>query len=201
MFTGIVETLGEVIGLTKNLENLDIEVRSILTPELKIDQSLSHNGVCLTVTDIYEDHYKVTAIKETLELSNLSDCKLGDQVNLERCVKLSDRLDGHIVQGHVDTKARCITKSNQKGSWLFTFKYPTEYSSHIISKGSICINGVSLTVVQPQDDLFSVAIIPYTYDHTNFNVLEEGDSVNLEFDLIGKYIQRHISLLDVRLNK
>ncbi|MCG2429701.1 riboflavin synthase [Aequorivita xiaoshiensis] len=188
MFTGIIETLGEVAKLTKDGENLHIEIKSPLASELKIDQSVSHNGVCLTVVEIKDDAYVVTAIQETLEKTNLNTLKNNALVNLERAMKLGDRLDGHIVQGHVDGVAECISIKEADGSWVYTFQYSnSEFST--VEKGSITVNGVSLTVVDSKKSQFSVAIIPYTYEHTNFKEIKVGDKVNLEFDIIGKYVK------------
>ena len=188
MFTGIIETLGEVAKLTKDGENLHIEIKSPLASELKIDQSVSHNGVCLTVVEIKDHSYVVTAIQETLEKTNLNTLKYNALVNLERAMKLGDRLDGHIVQGHVDGVAECISIKEADGSWVYTFQYSnSEFST--VEKGSITVNGVSLTVVDSKKSQFSVAIIPYTYEHTNFKEIKVGDKVNLEFDIIGKYVK------------
>ncbi len=187
MFTGIIESISTVVSLKNEGNNLNISCKSEITNELKIDQSLSHNGVCLTVVKIEDDMYTVTAIKETLEKSNLGGLKIGDKVNLERSMKLGDRLDGHIVQGHVDQKAKCTNIIEENGSWLFSFKYKTS-NNITVEKGSVCVNGVSLTVVNSGDNNFSVAIIPYTYNHTNFNTFEVGTVVNIEFDIVGKYI-------------
>ena len=190
MFTGIIETIGEITTLTKEKENLHIKVKSTLAPELKIDQSVSHNGVCLTVVDVAQDSYLVTAIKETLDKSNLKNLVVGKNVNLERAMKLGDRLDGHLVQGHVDEKGICSAISEIAGSWVFTFQYNSAAGNITVEKGSITVNGVSLTVVNSKKNEFSVAIIPFTYDHTNFNEIKIGDTVNLEFDVIGKYVKR-----------
>ena len=190
MFTGIIEDLGVLTHLSKDQDNLQLTIKSNITPELKIDQSVSHNGVCLTVTNINNNEYSVTAIKETLNKTTLGDLKLGDVINLERAMKLGDRLDGHIVQGHVDQTGVCTSVMNQEGSWVFTFEYNTETNNITIEKGSITVNGVSLTVVDSKKDAFSVAIIPYTFEHTNFNQIVEGNLVNLEFDVLGKYIQK-----------
>ena len=187
MFTGIIESISTVVSLKNEGNNLNISCKSEITNELKIDQSLSHNGVCLTVVKIEDDIYTVIAIKETLEKSNLGGLKIGDKVNLERSMKLGDRLDGHIVQGHVDQKAKCTNIIEENGSWLFSFKYKTS-DNITVEKGSVCVNGVSLTVVNSGDNNFSVAIIPYTYNHTNFNTFEVGTAVNIEFDIVGKYI-------------
>ncbi|WP_055444170.1 riboflavin synthase [Lacinutrix himadriensis] len=194
MFTGIIEELGEVKQLDQELDNLHITVQSNFTQELQIDQSVAHNGVCLTVVAINNNEYKVTAIKETLEKTNLNTIKVGDVVNLERAMQLGERLDGHIVQGHVDQTATCIHIENTSGSWLFTFKYDSALNNITIEKGSITINGVSLTVVNSKKDEFSVAIIPYTYEHTNFKHFKMGTEVNLEFDVIGKYVARLVDL-------
>lgn len=190
MFTGIVEEVGEIVEITKEQGNLNVQVAAAMTPELKIDQSVAHNGVCLTVVAINDGSYRVTAIQETLEKTNLGDLSIGDSVNLERGMKLGARLDGHIVQGHVDQTAECIAKKEENGSWVFTFKYDPSLGNITIEKGSITINGVSLTVVNSGADHFSVAIIPYTYTNTTFKNLKEGNTVNLEFDVIGKYVKR-----------
>lgn len=190
MFTGIIEDLGTVQKLEKEGGNLHITLSSSITNELKIDQSVAHNGVCLTVTDIKNNGYVVTAIQETLEKTNLDALKEGDRVNLERAMKLGDRLDGHIVQGHVDQTAKCISIEEESGSWVFTFNYDKSLNNITIEKGSITVNGVSLTVVNSKVNQFSVAIIPYTYAHTTFKTLKVGDDVNLEFDVVGKYIKR-----------
>jgi len=190
MFTGIIETIGIVKDLKQELNNLHITIESVITSELKIDQSVAHNGVCLTVVEILDDNYTVTAINETLEKTAIGALQINDKVNLERAMKLGDRLDGHIVQGHIDQTATCIKIEETKGSWLFTFKYDSALRNITIEKGSITVNGVSLTVVNSKKDEFSVAIIPYTYEHTNFNTFSVGGQVNLEFDVIGKYVSR-----------
>ena len=190
MFTGIIESMGEIISLTSEGSNVHIEVKSIITHELKIDQSLAHNGVCLTVVEINGDNYIVTAIKETLDKSNIGDLKVGNLVNLERSMKLQERLDGHIVQGHVDQTAICTNIIKEKGSAYYTFQYENTYNNVTIEKGSVTINGVSLTVVNSKENEFSVAIIPYTVAHTNFKEFKTGTKVNLEFDVVGKYIKR-----------
>lgn len=190
MFTGIIEELGEIKELTQKGDNLNLRVKAAMVPELKIDQSVAHNGVCLTVVDIQNDTYTVTAIKETLQKTNLGELKAGDRVNLERGMKLGDRLDGHIVQGHVDQTAICTEVIENEGSWQFTFEYDPSLQNITIEKGSITINGVSLTVVNSKKNEFSVAIIPYTFDHTTFKYIKEGTRVNLEFDVVGKYIKR-----------
>ncbi|TAI47647.1 riboflavin synthase [Flagellimonas allohymeniacidonis] len=194
MFTGIIETLGTVQKLQKEGGNLHISIRSNLTSELKIDQSVSHNGVCLTVVSINGDVYTVTAIEETLDKTNLGNLEVGDFVNLERAMKLGARLDGHIVQGHVDQTAVCIASEQKDGSWVFTFQYEPGLNNATIEKGSITVDGVSLTVVDSEKDHFSVAIIPYTYEHTRFNSYKKGAIVNLEFDVIGKYVARLMQL-------
>ena len=190
MFTGIIEGFGKVIDLEKDQENLHLNLESSLTKELKIDQSLAHNGVCLTVVETKADRYKVTAIQETLEKSNLGELKKGDLMNLERAMIMNNRLDGHIVQGHVDQVGFCTGVDFRGGSWFFDFEYGKYQKNITIEKGSICVNGVSLTVVNSGLNNFSVAIIPYTYEHTNFHMIQKGDSVNLEFDMIGKYISK-----------
>lgn len=190
MFTGIIEEVGKVAAIQNEGTNVHFEIESQLTPELKIDQSVAHNGVCLTVVSLSEKTYTVTAIKETLEKTNLSSWRVGSLVNLERAMKLGDRLDGHLVQGHVDQTAVCKEVKEENGSWYFTFTYTTAEGNVTIEKGSITVNGVSLTVVNSGEGFFSVAIIPYTFAHTTFQTLKVGDTVNLEFDVIGKYIKR-----------
>ena len=194
MFTGIIETLGEVKKLEKEGGNLHITLTSKITKELKIDQSVAHNGVCLTVVKITDDSYTVTAIEETLEKTNLNDLGQGDHVNLERAMVLGARLDGHIVQGHVDQTGECINIEEKDGSWFFTFSYDPTQNNVTIEKGSITIDGTSLTVVDSQKNSFSVAIIPYTYEHTRFGRYSKGTRVNLEFDVIGKYVSRLLEL-------
>ncbi len=187
MFTGIIESLGEVVGLEKEQTNIHLTIRSSVSKELKIDQSIAHNGVCLTVIKQENDKHVVTAIKETLDRSNIGDLKVGDMVNLERCTQIGARLDGHIVQGHVDTTAICKEIVDHNGSTEYVFSYHSD--EHItVPKGSITVNGVSLTVVQSQDGLFSVAIIPFTQEHTNFGQFKVGTKVNIEFDIVGKYV-------------
>jgi len=190
MFTGIIETVGRVHRLEREQTNLHLEIESPLAASLKIDQSLAHNGVCLTVVACNETHYTVTAIDETLRKTNLNDLKEGDPVNLERAMQLGARLDGHLVQGHVDTTAACIKTEERDGSWWFSFEYETRPEWVTIEKGSITVDGTSLTVVDSKDNGFSVAIIPYTYEHTRFKHYQVGTRVNLEFDLIGKYVAR-----------
>lgn len=190
MFTGIIETLGKVTNLVTEKDNLHITIESEITHELKIDQSVAHNGVCLTVVAIDNNQYTVTAIKETLDKTNIGNLIVDSTVNLERAMKLGERLDGHIVQGHVDQTATCIDVKETEGSWLFTFEYDPKLNNVTIEKGSITVNGVSLTVVNSQKNSFSVAIIPYTFEHTNFKTFKVGTEVNLEFDVIGKYVKR-----------
>lgn len=190
MFTGIIETLGTVAEIRKDHDNLHLTIGSNITHELKIDQSVSHNGVCLTVVSIADTQYTVTAIRETLEKTNLSDWQKGDLINLERAMKLGDRLDGHIVQGHVDQTGICKNIENANGSWYYTFEYDASANNITIEKGSVTVNGVSLTVVNSKRNEFSVAIIPYTYEHTNFQNFTVGTRINLEFDVIGKYVSR-----------
>ncbi len=194
MFTGIIETLGVLKNLKREEENLHITVESDFTKELKIDQSVSHNGVCLTVVELDGDQYTVTAIQETLKKTNLQFLEVGDKINLERGMKVGDRLDGHIVQGHVDQIAKCILVESEEGSWKYRFEYDSETNNITIEKGSITVNGVSLTVVDSERNSFSVAIIPFTYEQTTFQHLKPGDIVNLEFDVIGKYVSRLKSL-------
>ena len=190
MFTGIIEAFGTVKSLEKESTNLHITLESDLAKTLKIDQSVAHNGICLTVVACDQETYIVTAIEETLLKSNIGALKVNDLINLERAMKLGDRLDGHMVQGHVDQIATCIKAENKKGSWLYTFTYDSKKGNITIEKGSITVNGVSLTVVDSQKDRFSVAIIPYTYEHTNFHTFTPDKIVNLEFDFIGKYITK-----------
>ena len=190
MFTGIIETIGEVRSLKKEGDNLDIEIISSLTPELKVDQSIALNGVCLTIVKIKEESYVVTAIKETIDKTNIRDLVNGNLVNLERAMKLGDYLDGHLVQGHIDQTGVCKEIVYVNGSHYFTFQYSDEYGNITIEKGSITINGVSLTVVNSKENEFSVAIIPYTYDNTNFKELKINIKVNLEFDIVGKYLKK-----------
>ena len=191
MFTGIIESLSEIKEIKKEGDNLSISFNSSISSELRIDQSISHNGICLTIVDIIDNIYTVTAIKETIIKSSIKDWGVGDLINIERAMKLGDRLDGHMVQGHVDQTAVCTKISEENGSWYFDFKY--EKSENLtIEKGSIAINGVSLTVVNSSINSFSVAIIPYTYNHTNFKNLKPGDLVNIEFDMVGKYISKII---------
>lgn len=194
MFSGIVEATGTVMRIERELSNIHFWVRAPFTEQLAIDQSVAHNGVCLTVVAIDFDQYKVTAIAETLQRTNLGVWNEGTEVNLERCLKLSDRIDGHMVQGHVDTTATCVSAEETEGSWKYIFEYEHTPEWTTVAKGSICVNGVSLTVVDSEKGRFSVCIIPYTYEHTNFKQLKAGQLVNLEFDIIGKYVMRYMSI-------
>lgn len=194
MFTGIVETLGIISDIKKDQENIHLTIQTNITDELKIDQSVAHNGVCLTVVNLFDDKHVVTAIKETIDKTTLGLWQIGDKVNIERAMKLGDRLDGHIVQGHVDQTAICTNIEDKDGSWEFTFEYDTTLNNITIEKGSITVNGTSLTVVNSKKDSFSVAIIPYTYENTIFHTFKIGTKVNLEFDVVGKYIARMYEL-------
>jgi riboflavin synthase len=192
MFTGIIENVAQITKLEKHQGNLNITLKSKLTSEFKVDQSVSHNGICLTVVNIKNDLYRVTAIEETIKKSTIGLWKVGDNINLERAMKIGDRLDGHMIQGHVDQIGQCTKAIEQDGSWLFTIKYKL-LDNVTVEKGSIAINGISLTVVNSRRNCFSVAIIPYTFNNTNFNQLKEGNNVNLEFDILGKYITKILS--------
>ena len=199
MFSGIVEEYAEVVKIVKEQENLHLTLKCSFVDELKIDQSVSHNGVCLTVVCIQDGTYTVTAMKETIERSNIGLLKVGDKVNVERSMMMNGRLDGHIVQGHVDQTATCIAKEDAEGSWYYTFRYEFDREMakrgyFTVDKGSVTVNGVSLTVCNPTEDTFQVAIIPYTYEHTNFHTLEVESVVNIEFDIIGKYLSRMMQL-------
>jgi riboflavin synthase len=189
MFTGIIEQIAEVVKVESEGSNVHISLKSTITSELKIDQSVAHNGVCLTVVKINGDEYIVTAIKETLDKSNIGLLVVGSKVNIERCLKVGDRLDGHMVQGHVDQTAKCVKVKKENGSYVYTFKHK-ESDNMTVEKGSVCVNGISLTVVNSKDTSFSVAIIPYTHEHTNFHELKEGSIVNIEYDILGKYIAK-----------
>jgi riboflavin synthase len=195
MFTGIVEEVGEVVRVSEHGTNRDLVIAARMTPELRIDQSVSHNGACLTVVevstplDLTTGWYRVTAVKETLERTNLGDLRKGDGVNLERSLRIGDRLDGHMVQGHVDTVTQCLQVDDLGGSWRYVFRLP-EQKHLLVHKGSICLNGVSLTIAELEADRFAVAIIPYTYEHTTFNALKAGHRVNVELDVLGKYVER-----------
>ncbi len=190
MFTGIIEALAVVKEIRHEGTNVHYTIDGPITGELKVDQSVAHNGVCLTVTAIEGSCYNVTAVAETLAKTTLGNWKTGDKLNIERSLRLGDRLDGHLVQGHVDATATCIEKQTLDGSWLFRFRFPGQYAALVIEKGSICINGVSLTVFNTGRDECTVTIIPYTYTHTNFHTIEEGTQVNIEFDVLGKYLLR-----------
>jgi riboflavin synthase len=194
MFTGIIESIGIISDIKKDQGNVHLTIQTNITNELKIDQSVAHNGVCLTVVEIFDNKHVVTAIQETINKTTLGLWKIGDKVNIERAMKLGDRLDGHIVQGHVDQTAVCKSIQEKSGSWEFTFEYDTALNNITIEKGSITVNGTSLTVVNSAKNSFSVAIIPYTYEHTIFHTFEIGTKVNLEFDVVGKYIARMYEL-------
>ena len=189
MFTGIIEQIAEVVKVESEGSNVHISLKSTITSELKIDQSVAHNGVCLTVVNINGDEYIVTAIKETLDKSNIGLLVVGSKVNIERCLKLGGRLDGHMVQGHVDQTAKCVEIKKENGSYVYTFKHKMS-DNMTVEKGSVCVNGISLTVVNSKDTSFSVAIIPYTREHTNFHEFTEGTLVNIEYDILGKYIAK-----------
>ncbi|MCX6194313.1 MAG: riboflavin synthase [Cytophagales bacterium] len=190
MFTGIVEAMGSLVRKEAKGTNVEFWFTSPFTQELKVDQSLAHNGVCLTVVEIHEEQYRVTAIDETLQKTNMGDVVIGQKVNLERCMAANARFDGHIVQGHIDLTGICTEIKDQQGSWEYRFTYPASSGHVTVEKGSICVNGTSLTVVDSQDDSFTVCIIPYTYEHTVFHQIKLGDRVNLEFDILGKYIKK-----------
>jgi riboflavin synthase len=190
MFTGIIEAMGTISTLEHNKGNLDLWVSSPISTDLKVDQSVSHNGICLTVVELRDRQHRVTAIEETLRKTNLGDIKPGDIVNLERCMPAHGRFDGHIVQGHVDQTGECISVKEENGSWLFEFRYKPSAQNIVVEKGSICMNGISLTAFDAVDDRFKVAIIPYTFDNTNIQSIKTGTMVNLEFDIIGKYVAR-----------
>ena len=192
MFTGIIESLGQVRAVTKDRTNVDFTIESPISSELKIDQSVSHNGVCLTVVALGDHWHRVTAVAETLLRTQLGDWEAGTLVNLERCLPLGGRLDGHIVQGHVDERIQCRSVTDLGGSWKYVFGFRPEQAGLLVDKGSVCINGVSLTVISPTKDEFSVAIIPYTWEHTNFKTLAPNDWVNVEYDILGKYIARQM---------
>ena len=197
MFTGIVESLGKITKINLEEGNVDFTVKSSISEELRIDQSVSHNGVCLTVVDVKNDSHTVTAVKETLDKSSLKNFNEGDSINLERAMKLGERLDGHMVQGHVDGVAKCVEINLNEGSWIYKFEFDIKQESLLIEKGSICINGVSLTVFDLKENNFSVTIIPYTYENTCFKLLKTGELVNLEFDMIGKYLLRFSNLKNI----
>lgn len=195
MFTGIIETLGEITSIVQEKTNLHFEIKSNITSELKIDQSVAHDGVCLTVVKLSEQTHTVTAIDETLRLTSLRDWKVGKLVNIERCMSANGRFDGHIVQGHVDTTATCTRIKDEQGSWLIEFEFMNnQFQKYVVRKGSICVNGTSLTVVTAGEKSFSIAVIPYTFEHTNFGKLQAGDVVNIEFDIIGKYVEKMMNV-------
>lgn len=194
MFTGIIETLGKVTKVEQDQSNIHFFIESSISNELKIDQSVSHNGVCLTVVGIEDQVHQVTAIQETLLKSNLGSLRINDLINIERCTPANGRFDGHIVQGHVDQTAVCVAKDDQNGSWLFTFEYESNFQNITVEKGSITVNGISLTVVNSSENRFSVAIIPYTIEHTNLQQTEIGSRVNLEFDIVGKYVSKIMAM-------
>lgn len=197
MFTGIIEALAVVTSIEKQGTNLDFWLQSPITHELKIDQSVAHNGVCLTVVAIENDTYKVTAVAETLQKTNLGNWKEGDKINLERSLKIGARLDGHFVQGHADATATCTEKKTLEGSWLFSFSFPHQFAALLVEKGSVCLNGVSLTVFNVGKNSLTVTIIPYTYEHTNFHQIGQGSVVNIEFDILGKYLLRKTELENI----
>lgn len=194
MFTGIIEATGKVESITEQGSGRIFWISSSLSNELKPDQSLSHSGACLTVEQVAENQHRVTAVLETLQKTNLGDWHVGDRVNLERCMQLNGRLDGHIVQGHVDARGTCTSIESKDGSWEFQFRFPASFAALVIEKGSVCVNGISLTCYNVTGSTLNVAIIPYTYEHTNIKDVKVGTEVNLEFDVIGKYIQRKLSL-------
>lgn len=194
MFTGIIETLGEVVSTRKDGSNLVITIEASIAGELKVDQSISHNGACLTVTSVDAGQYEIVAVDETLQKTNLGQLIPGQQVNLERAMIFNARIDGHLVQGHVDGVGECTAREEQSGSWLYRFRFPEGFAGLIVEKGSICLNGISLTVFDVTMDSFSVAIIPYTYQHTTMQYLQPGDRVNLEFDILGKYVARQLEV-------
>lgn len=193
MFTGIIETLGNIIAIEQDQSNINIEMACSILNELKIDQSIAHDGVCLTIVDIKENSYIVTAVEETLNKTTISNWKPNQSVNLERCLKADSRFDGHIVQGHVDTIAQCTQVNQNNGSWLYTFQFSSKFEDLIVEKGSITINGISLTIVNIEKNEFTVAIIPYTYNNTNIQFVKKASFVNLEFDIIGKYIKKALN--------
>ncbi len=194
MFTGIIECLGELVEIKQEKRNVHLTIKSEISNQLKVDQSISHNGVCLTVIQLSNDTHTVTAIDETMKKTNFHNLSLGNQLNLERCTKIGDRLDGHLVQGHVDCTATCLNVEEHQGSWKFYFSGDKNVIKLVVEKGSICINGVSLTVVDVFKNEFSVAIIPYTYENTSFNKIEKGTMVNIEYDIVGKYVTKNLSL-------
>lgn len=194
MFTGIIETTGTLVQVVPNQSNVDFHISSRITGELQPDQSVAHDGVCLTVTTVSKDHYTVTAVAETLSKTTLGSWQAGTRINLERAMQANSRIDGHFVQGHVDTTGICSARENRNGSWLFSFQFPATFAALVIEKGSVCINGISLTAFDVSATHLSVAIIPYTFAHTGFQWLREGDQVNIEFDVLGKYVLRHLQI-------
>ncbi len=198
MFTGIIESLGKVKAVEKDRSNVHFCIESPISAELKIDQSVSHNGVCLTVVELGADWHRVTAVEETLRRTNLGSWKPGTLVNLERCLPMGGRLDGHVVQGHVDEVVECVECLETGGSWKFSFRFSKEQGGLLVDKGSVCLNGVSLTVIAPGEELFSVAIIPYTWEHTNFKTVVQGVQLNVEYDILGKYIARQMEVYNNR---
>lgn len=194
MFTGIIETMGIVTNVIDERSNKTIWIESGISKQLKADESVNHDGVCLTVEEVKVNSHRVTAIEETLKKTNLANCRVGSLINLERSLRLDSRLDGHFVQGHVDTTALCLKKTERKGSWEYEFGFPKKFAELVIEKGSVCLNGISLTAYNVKRKSFTVAIIPYTYEHTNIKAVQKGDAVNIEFDLIGKYMLRRLSL-------
>jgi len=194
MFTGIIESLGEVISTKKEGGNLLITIGSSLTPELKVDQSIAHNGVCLTVTRLLDNAYEIVAVAETLQKTNLGQLTPGQKVNLERAMLFNGRIDGHLVQGHVDSVGECLSVTPQDGSWEFRFRYPEAFAALLVEKGSICLNGISLTIFNVTNREFSIAVIPYTYQYTNISAVQAGHTVNLEFDILGKYVARQLQV-------
>jgi riboflavin synthase len=194
MFTGIIETMGIVTSVIDERSNKTIWIESGISKQLKADESVNHDGVCLTVEEVKVNSHRVTAIEETLKKTNLANCRIGSLINLERSLRLDSRLDGHFVQGHVDTTALCLKKTERKGSWEYEFGFPKKFAELVIEKGSVCLNGISLTAYNVKRKSFTVAIIPYTYEHTNIKAVQKGDSVNIEFDLIGKYMLRKLRL-------
>ena len=196
MFTGIIETTGKIVSIEQHGTNKRFLIASPISKELKTDQSISHNGVCLTVEEVIENQHSVTAVQETLLKTDMDSWKTGDTVNLERCLTFNGRLDGHVVQGHVDATAVCTARKEMNGSWQFSFEFPGQFAAYVIEKGSISLNGISLTVFNVTRNGFDVAIIPYTFEHTNIQFIQPGSTVNLEFDVIGKYVQRYLSLTE-----
>ena len=194
MFTGIIESLGEVIATRQEGSNMVITIRSSLAPELKIDQSVAHNGVCLTVTRVDNESYDIVAVAETLIKSNIGQLTPGQKVNLERAMIFNGRIDGHLVQGHVDSTGECVSVTPQNGSWEFRFRYPEQFAGLIVEKGSICLNGISLTIYNVTNTEFTIAVIPYTYEHTNISAVQPGHTINLEFDILGKFVARQLAV-------